>query len=88
MVQPLLVIGRGNSLEKKMKTIETKQGNRTVFKIVPDDYVEEPQRLEQKDLTTSGRKSLGYSDISTADWNRIFKHGETDRETEKVCSGL
>jgi len=66
-----------------MKTIEKKQGNKTVFKIVPDDYVETPQALEQKDLTTSGRKSLGYSDISAADWNRIFKHG-TDDKTEEI----
>lgn len=56
-----------------MKTIEIKNGNKTTFKIVPDDYVEQPDKLDQKDLTTSGRKSIGYSDINTEDWNRIFK---------------
>lgn len=56
-----------------MKTIEIKDGNKTTFKIVPDDYVEQPDKLDQKDLTTSGRKCLGYSDISADDWNRIFK---------------
>ena len=56
-----------------MKTIEIKQGNKTIFKIVSDDYVEAPAKLEQGDLTTSARKSLGYSDISADDWNRIFK---------------
>lgn len=56
-----------------MKTIEIKNGNKTTFKIVPDDYEEPPAKMEQKDLTTSGRKSIGYSDISADDWNRIFK---------------
>lgn len=56
-----------------MKTIEIKKGNKTTYKIVPDNYTPEPEKLEQKDLTTSDRKCLGYSDISTQDWNRIFK---------------
>lgn len=56
-----------------MKTIEIKNGNKTTFKVVPDDYKEPPAKLEQGDLTTSARKSLGYSDISADDWNRIFK---------------
>ena len=71
-----------------MKTIEIKKGNKTTFKIVPDGYIEEPPELEQKDLTTSGRRSIGFSDISADVWNRIFKHGKTNRKTEKVCSGL
>lgn len=56
-----------------MKTIEIKEGNKTKIKIVPDNYEEPPAKLEQGDLTTSGRKCLGYSDISADDWNRIFK---------------
>lgn len=59
-----------------MKTIEIKQGNKTTFKIVPDDYVEQPDKLDQKDLTTSDRKCIGYSDISAEKWNRIFKNSE------------
>lgn len=55
-----------------MKTIEIKQENKTTFKVVPDNYKEPPAKLEQKDLTTSERKTIGYSDISADDWNRIF----------------
>lgn len=64
-----------------MKTIEIKQGNKTTYKIVPDDYTEQPEKLEQKDLTTSGRHCLGYSDISADDWNRIFA------KKKEVCNG-
>ena len=55
-----------------MKTIEVKNGNKTTFKIVPDNY-EEETGFEQKDLTTSERKSIGYSDIPAERWNGIFK---------------
>lgn len=80
--------GAASIWRTKVKTIEYKQGNKTVYKIVPDNYVEAPDKLEQKDLTTSGRKSLGYSDISAADWNRIFKHGKSDNKTKEVHSSL
>lgn len=63
-----------------MKTIEIKKGNKTTFKIVPDNYVEQPAELQQRDLTTSDRKCLGYSDISTEDWNRIFKTSSPCKE--------
>jgi len=52
--------------------IEVKEGNKTIIKIVPDNWVPSDD-LEQKDLTTSDRKSIGYSDIKADDWNRIFK---------------
>ena len=51
--------------------IEIKEGNKTKIKIVPDDYVEE-KGFEQKDLTTSGRKSIGFSDIPKERWDGIF----------------
>ena len=56
-----------------MKTIEIKDGAKIKIKIVPDDYVEPEYELEQKDLTTSVRKSIGFSDISKDKWDRIFK---------------
>lgn len=56
-----------------MKTIEVKQGNKTTFKIVPDDYELQDEGFEQKDLTTSDRKSIGFSDIPQERWNKIFK---------------
>jgi hypothetical protein len=55
-----------------MKTIEIKQGSKTTYKIVPDDYIPPESELEQKDLTTSTRKSIGFSDISKDKWNKIF----------------
>ena len=64
-----------------MKTLEIKKGNKTTFKIVPDDYVEQPAELLQRDLTTSERKCLGYSDISAEKWNRIFAN------KKEVCNG-
>lgn len=54
-----------------VKRIEIKEGARTIFKIVPDDY-EEDNELQQSDLTTSDRKSIGFSDISKERWNEIF----------------
>ena len=55
-----------------MKTIEIKQGNKTTFKIVPDNYEPQDDGFEQKDLTTSERKSIGFSDIPAERWNKIF----------------
>jgi hypothetical protein len=55
-----------------MKTIEIKQGSKTTYKIVPDDYIPPESELEQKDLTTSTRKSIGFSDISKDKRNKIF----------------
>lgn len=62
-----------------MKTIEVKNGNKTTFKIVPDDY--EPETgFEQKDLTTSDRKSIGFSDIPAEKWNNIFNTNERGKD--------
>lgn len=55
-----------------MKTIEIKTGNKTTFKIVPDDYEPIDEGFEQKDLTTSDRKSIGFSDIPQERWKEIF----------------
>lgn len=56
-----------------MKTIEIKDGTKTTIKIVPDDYTEPEYELEQKDLTTSERKSIGFSDVPRDKWKNIFK---------------
>ena len=58
--------------------IETREGNKTKIKIVPDNWTPSDD-LEQKDLTTSGRKSIGYSDIPEERWKEIF-----ERENDKV----
>ena len=58
-----------------MKTIEIKKDNKTIIKIVPDNYIEPEYELQQNDMTTSIRKSIGYSDISNDKWERIFKNG-------------
>lgn len=58
-----------------MKTIEIKEGAKTKIKIAPDDYVEPEPDFIQSDLTTSIRRSIGYSDISKDKWERIFKNG-------------
>lgn len=50
------------------KFIEVKKGNKTTY------CFKKPEAdLEQKDLTTSGRHSIGYSDIPKEQWDKIFK---------------
>lgn len=61
-----------------MKMIEIKRGNKTIYKMVEDDTPAEQLEneefdLQQYDLTTSCRKSIGFSDISPKRWNEIFK---------------
>lgn len=58
-----------------MKKIEIKDGAKTIIKIVADNW-EPSDDMEQKDLTTSGRKSIGYSDIPEARWKDIFVKNE------------
>ena len=65
-----------------MKTIEIKIGNKTTYKIVPDDY--QPTEYKEdticRDLTTSGRKSIGFTDISKERWDSIFNKGVESKE--------
>ena len=51
------------------KFIEVKVGNKTTYCLKPKS----DEDMEQKDLTTSGRHSIGYSDISKEQWDAIFK---------------
>lgn len=59
-----------------MKMVKIQKGNKTVYKFVEDDWIPEEKDTFRGDLTTGGRKSIGYSDIPKADWDRIF--GEKD----------
>ena len=60
-----------------MKTIEIKVGNKITYKIVPDNY-EETDDTICRDMTTSGRKSIGFTDIPKERWDSIFKKDETE----------
>jgi len=58
-----------------MKMVEIKDGSKTRYKIVPDDWVKEEKKETTGDLTTSGRKCIGFSDIDKEKWDKIFKNG-------------
>lgn len=60
-----------------MKTIEIKVGNKTTYKIVPDNY-EETDDIICRDMTTSGRKSMGFSDVPKERWDSIFNKDKKD----------
>ena len=61
-----------------MKMIEVKEGNKTTYKMVPDNY-EPTDDTICRDMTTSGRKSMGYSDISKERWDSIFNNNSEDK---------
>jgi hypothetical protein len=61
----------------KMKTIEIKEGNKTTYKIVPDNY-EPTDDTICRDMTTSGRKSMGFTDIPKERWDSIFNKDKKD----------
>lgn len=59
-----------------MKMIEIKDGARTIYKHVPDDYKEQTGKdTPQKDLTTGGATLIAM-DMTEEQYNRIFKHGK------------
>ena len=57
-----------------MKMIEIKDGARTIYKHVPDDWTPEDEKHKDitGDLTTSERRTMGYTDIPEEKWNKIF----------------
>ena len=63
----------------EMKVIEVKDGCRTKIKMVPDNYEESDDDVVCRDLTTSDRKSIGYSDISKERWDSIFNKDNKDK---------
>lgn len=62
-----------------MKMIEIKDGARTIYKHVPDDWTPEDEKHKDitGDLTTSERRTMGYTDIPEEKWNKIFKKGKS-----------
>lgn len=63
-----------------MKTIEIKKDNKTVIKIVPDNYVEPEYEIPQLDITTSLRRGVGFSDVPKERWEKIFGKGGKQRD--------
>ena len=55
--------------------VEIKDGSKIRYKIVPDDWVKEEKKETTGDLTTGGRKCIGFSDIDKEKWDKIFKNG-------------
>lgn len=55
-----------------MQLIAIKEGNKTIYRVVQKDMSKYDEKPE-KDLTTSGRKSISNFDIKQSDWDRIFK---------------
>ena len=53
-----------------MKLIEKKECNKTIYKWVQDDWVEEEK--PERDLTTSGRKILSTG-LTEEQYKNIFK---------------
>lgn len=54
-----------------MKEIVIKNGNKTTYRIVPDDWVEQPKETPQRDLTTT-QACLIALDMTKEDYDRIF----------------
>ena len=55
-----------------MPLVAIREGNKIVYRAIQKDmskYNEKPE----KDLTTSGRKSISNFDIPDEKWNKIFK---------------
>ena len=57
-----------------MKMVEIKDGCRTIYKHVPNEWKPEDEKYKDitGDLTTSGRKSIGFTDIPDEKWQKIF----------------
>ena len=57
-----------------MKMVEIKNGGHTIYRHVPDDWKPEDDQPAdiRGDLTTSGRKSIGFTDIKQEKWDKIF----------------
>ena len=53
-----------------MKEIVIKNGNRTTYKIVPDDYEEHPKEVPQRDLTNGA--GLMALDMTKQEYDSIF----------------
>ena len=61
-----------------MKLIEKKEGVKTIYKWVPDDWEEQEQPV--RDMTTSGRKSIDTG-LTKEQYEKIF--GKKDNKINK-----
>ena len=61
-----------------MKMVEIKNGSHTIYRHVPDDWKPEDDQPTdiRGDLTTGGRKSIGFTDIKQEKWDKIFNKEE------------
>lgn len=55
-----------------MPLVAIREGNKIVYRIIQKDMSKYDEKPE-KDLTTSGRKSISNFDIPEEKWNKIFK---------------
>ena len=55
-----------------MSLLKIREGNKIIYRVIKKDMSKYDEKSE-KDLTTSGRKSISNCDIDQKDWNRIFK---------------
>ena len=55
-----------------MKQIVIKKGSHTIYKWVPDDYVEQPKEIPQRDLTTTACNVISMG-MTEEQFNAIFR---------------
>ena len=64
-----------------MKMIAIKEGSKTKYRLVPDDYIEQPKDIATNtgDITCSDAKLVGLG-FSEEQFNRIFKSSDSKNE--------
>lgn len=55
-----------------MPLVAIRKGNKIIYRVIQKDMSKYDEKPE-KDLTTSGRKSISNCDIDQKDWDKIFK---------------
>lgn len=55
-----------------MPLVAIREGNKIVYRAIQKDMSKYDEKSE-KDLTTSGRKSISNFDVPDERWNKIFK---------------
>ena len=67
MLLPLGIKG-----EIKLKLVEIKKKNKTIYKLVPDDWRKQEADNDRGDLTTGGRKSISIN-LTDDQYKNIFR---------------
>lgn len=62
-----------------MKEIVIKNGNKTTYKIVPDDWVEQKPDIPSRSITTTSCNQMAL-DMSKEDYDRIFHKEQTQNK--------